>query len=163
MFVLVQVVTETELRPVWEGRDSTQGISELDYSPDGKLLAAATFDAWIDIYNVEKGYQRIGESCMMGISGWRLDLVVAARLHHGFGVQIRVAATDMNSFARLLRCVVLAAVLLVCSSLQWPLCYCAHHRLERGQLHPAEQLRCARDTVLEPTHRYAARVTPAHC
>lgn len=58
----VQVVTETELRPVWEGRDSTQGISELDYSPDGKLLAAATFDAWVDVYNVEKGYQRIGES-----------------------------------------------------------------------------------------------------
>jgi WD40 repeat protein len=58
--VLVQVVTETELRPVWQGNDSTQGISELDYSPDGKLLAAATFDAWIDIYNVEKGYQRIG-------------------------------------------------------------------------------------------------------
>lgn len=58
----VQVVTEAELRPVWEGRDSTQGISELDFSPDGKLLAAATFDAWIDIYNVEKGYQRIGKA-----------------------------------------------------------------------------------------------------
>jgi WD40 repeat protein len=71
LFVLAQVVTETELRPVWEGRDSQQGISELDYSPDGKLLAAATFDAWIDIYNVEKGYQRIGESCVTGIGGWK--------------------------------------------------------------------------------------------
>jgi WD40 repeat protein len=60
--LLVQVVTETELRPVWESSVSQQGISELDYSPDGKLLAAATFDAWIDVYNVEKGYQRIGKS-----------------------------------------------------------------------------------------------------
>lgn len=59
---MAQVVTEAELRPVWEGRDSTQGISELDFSPDGKLLAAATFDAWIDVYNVEKGYQRIGRA-----------------------------------------------------------------------------------------------------
>lgn len=57
----VQVVTEAELRPVWEGRDSMLGISELDFSPDGKLLAAATSDAWIDVYNVEKGYQRIGD------------------------------------------------------------------------------------------------------
>jgi hypothetical protein len=68
--VRVQVVTETELRPVWEGRDSMQGISELDYSPDGKLLAAATFDAWIDVYNAEKGYQRIGKQKPVTIGWW---------------------------------------------------------------------------------------------
>uniref|UniRef100_A0A383VWQ6 EML-like second beta-propeller domain-containing protein n=1 Tax=Tetradesmus obliquus TaxID=3088 RepID=A0A383VWQ6_TETOB len=73
----IRVVTETELRPVWEGRDSTQGISELDYSPDGKLLAAATFDAWVDVYNVEKGYQRIarcsGHSATVRTIDWSVD------------------------------------------------------------------------------------------
>ena len=59
------MLDEDTLQPLWEGRDSTQGISELDYSPNGRMLAAATFDAWIDVYNVEKGYQRIGE-CASG-------------------------------------------------------------------------------------------------
>eukprot|EP00879_Flechtneria_rotunda_P024837 GHRR01026355.1.p1 GENE.GHRR01026355.1~~GHRR01026355.1.p1 ORF type:complete len:592 (+),score=205.53 GHRR01026355.1:240-1778(+) len=76
----IRVVTELELRPVWEGRDSTQGISELDYSPDGKLLAAATFDAWIDVYNVEKGYQRIarcgGHSATVRCIDWSVDSTV---------------------------------------------------------------------------------------
>lgn len=29
-----------------------QGIADLKYSPDNKFLAAATYDQWIDIYNV---------------------------------------------------------------------------------------------------------------
>lgn len=64
----LQVVDEETLQPLWEGRDSSQGISELDYSPTGRMLAAATFDCWLDLYNVEKGYQRVGE-CVAGGPG----------------------------------------------------------------------------------------------
>lgn len=49
----------------------------------------------------------------------------------------------------------LVAVSHVCSPLQWPLGNCAHHRLERGQLGAAEQLRGTGDPLLEPTHRCA--------
>jgi WD40 repeat protein len=72
-----QVLDEDTLQPLWEGRDSTQGISELDYSPNGRMLAAATFDAWIDVYNVEKGYHRIGE---YGTHCVEEAAIVAARL-----------------------------------------------------------------------------------
>ena len=41
---VAQVLEESELRPVWNTKDSNQGISELRYSPNNKMLAAATYD-----------------------------------------------------------------------------------------------------------------------
>lgn len=54
-----QVVLESTLQPVHRTKDSREGVTDLKYSPDGRLLAAATADTWIDIYNAAKGYQRI--------------------------------------------------------------------------------------------------------
>ena len=40
-------------------KDSKEGIADLKYSPNGKMLAASTNDTMIDVYSVERGYQRI--------------------------------------------------------------------------------------------------------
>jgi WD40 repeat protein len=51
---------------VHKAKDGREGITDLKYCPpapacaaDGRLLAAATADTWIDIYNAAKGYQRV--------------------------------------------------------------------------------------------------------
>ncbi len=39
-----QALDEKTLTPIWQGRDSSQGITEIRYSPDNNTLAVATFD-----------------------------------------------------------------------------------------------------------------------
>ena len=47
----LQILDEgANLMPVHECKDSTQGIYDLKYSPDGRFLATATYDAWLDVY-----------------------------------------------------------------------------------------------------------------
>lgn len=53
-----QVLLEGTLQPVHKARDSREGITDLKYSPDGRYLAVATADAWVDVYSTAKGYQR---------------------------------------------------------------------------------------------------------
>jgi echinoderm microtubule-associated protein-like 6 len=48
----VMILDELTLRPVWQGKDSQQSITDLKYSPNGKTLAAASMDRHIDLYAV---------------------------------------------------------------------------------------------------------------
>mmetsp|Transcript_34365 Transcript_34365/g.76299 ORF Transcript_34365/g.76299 Transcript_34365/m.76299 type:complete len:1172 (-) Transcript_34365:306-3821(-) len=65
------------LRPLHEARDSREGIADLKYSPNNRFLAVAEFDTNIDIYSVEKGYQRIsrctGHSSTVRSVDWSTD------------------------------------------------------------------------------------------
>lgn len=51
----LQVLDLDTLQVVSEHQDSRQGISDLKFSPDGQLLAAATFDQTIEVYSVKQG------------------------------------------------------------------------------------------------------------
>lgn len=53
------MLLEGTLQPVHKAKDSREGITDIKYSPDCRLMAAATADTWIDIYSVTKGYQRV--------------------------------------------------------------------------------------------------------
>ncbi|KAG1660169.1 hypothetical protein FOA52_005269 [Chlamydomonas sp. UWO 241] len=55
----IKILNEDGLDIIKEFKDSKQGISDIKYSPDNTLLAVATYDAWIDIYSVTRGYKRI--------------------------------------------------------------------------------------------------------
>ncbi|GFR42919.1 hypothetical protein Agub_g3919, partial [Astrephomene gubernaculifera] len=71
------VLLESSLQPVHRAKDSREGLTDLKYSPDGRLLAAATADAWIDIYNAARGYQRVqrcsGHSSTIRGIDWSVD------------------------------------------------------------------------------------------
>lgn len=54
-----QILLESTLKPVHKCKDSREGVTDIKYSPDSRLMAAATADTWIDIYSVVKGYQRV--------------------------------------------------------------------------------------------------------
>jgi len=56
---VVRILDEDSLDILKEIKDSKQGISDLMYSPNNKFLAVGTYDAWIDVYAVDKGYKRI--------------------------------------------------------------------------------------------------------
>ena len=58
-------------------KDCKDGVADIKYSPNGKLMAVATFDCHIDIYNVDKGYARIsqckGHSSVVRGVDWSVD------------------------------------------------------------------------------------------
>lgn len=65
------------LRPIHEMKDSKEGVADLKYSPNGKLLAASLYDTMIDVYSVERGYQRVcrchGHSATVRGIDWNVD------------------------------------------------------------------------------------------
>ncbi|GIL71078.1 hypothetical protein Vretifemale_1483 [Volvox reticuliferus] len=73
----MQVFLDSNLQPVHKTKDSREGITDLKYSPDCRLLAAATADTWIDIYSVSKGYTRLqrcsGHSSTVRGIDWSTD------------------------------------------------------------------------------------------
>ncbi len=72
-----QILLESTLKPVHKCKDSREGVTDIKYSPDSRLMAAATADTWIDIYSVVKGYQRV-QRC----TGHRCDRQLAVPLCH---------------------------------------------------------------------------------
>ncbi|GIL71076.1 hypothetical protein Vretimale_17844 [Volvox reticuliferus] len=73
----LMVFLDSNLQPVHKTKDSREGITDLKYSPDCRLLAAATADTWIDIYSVSKGYTRLqrcsGHSSTVRGIDWSTD------------------------------------------------------------------------------------------
>ncbi|KXZ42690.1 hypothetical protein GPECTOR_124g490 [Gonium pectorale] len=73
----IMVLLESTLQPVHRCRDSREGVTDIKYSPDGRLMAAATADTWIDIYAASRGYQRIqrctGHSSTIRGIDWSTD------------------------------------------------------------------------------------------
>ena len=51
----LKVLDELTLRPVWEGKDCTQAISDMKYSPNNRYLAVASHDTYIDVYAATRG------------------------------------------------------------------------------------------------------------
>ncbi|KAJ9506292.1 hypothetical protein QJQ45_013870, partial [Haematococcus lacustris] len=67
----------SHLRPLHQAHDSKEGVSDIKYSPNNRFLAVATFDTWIDLYNVDKGYSRMarcsGHSATVRGLDWSTD------------------------------------------------------------------------------------------
>ena len=73
----LKVLDELTLRPVWEGKDCTQAISDMKYSPNNRYLAVASHDTYIDVYAATRGYEHVsrcsGHSATVNHIDWRLD------------------------------------------------------------------------------------------
>ncbi|KAG2422675.1 hypothetical protein HXX76_015839 [Chlamydomonas incerta] len=73
----IVILLESTLKPVHKCKDSREGVTDIKYSPDSRLMAAATADTWIDIYSVVKGYQRVqrctGHSSTVRGIDWSAD------------------------------------------------------------------------------------------
>lgn len=72
-----QIVSQHNLGPIFTTKDVNQGIADLKYSPDNRYLAVASFDTFIDIYNVSNGYSRVcrctGHSATVRHLDWSED------------------------------------------------------------------------------------------
>jgi len=74
----IKVLDEgSNLCPIHSCKDSVQGVSDIMYSPNNRFMAASTYDTWIDIYNVDRGYARVarctGHSATVRGVDWSLD------------------------------------------------------------------------------------------
>ena len=72
------VLDEERLQPLWDARDCQAAITDLRYSPDGSMLAAANAERHIELYSV--GLQRytraarcVGHSALVRHVDWSRD------------------------------------------------------------------------------------------
>ncbi|GAX82495.1 hypothetical protein CEUSTIGMA_g9922.t1 [Chlamydomonas eustigma] len=74
----IKVLDEGEnLRPVTDCKDCKEAIADIKYSPNCRFMAASSNETTIDVYNVEKGYQRLcrchGHSATVRGIDWSTD------------------------------------------------------------------------------------------
>ena len=55
----VVILSESDMRPLFQFKDVSGPILDLKYSPDGSYLAVASEDTFIDIYSTARGYKRV--------------------------------------------------------------------------------------------------------
>ncbi|KAK3276728.1 hypothetical protein CYMTET_15223 [Cymbomonas tetramitiformis] len=73
----VKIVDEPTLQTLCSIKECNSAIDDLKYSPDNSLLATASHDTFIDLFNVEQGYQHVarckGHSSTVRHLDWSTD------------------------------------------------------------------------------------------
>jgi len=72
------VLNESNLQPVFNAKDLNQAVSDIKYSPDGRYMAVASNDTFVDIYAIkEASYSRVsrcaGHSSTVRHLDWASD------------------------------------------------------------------------------------------
>ena len=73
----IRVLDFKTLEPIFTNKDLTQGVADLKFSPDGRWLAAASNDTFIDVFDRQKGYAKTvrcaGHSSTVRHIDWSAD------------------------------------------------------------------------------------------